>query len=380
MEKRLLCLVSCMNTGGAETFLMKLYRKIDRTKYQMDFGVFTEEEGFYDEEIKLLGGKVHHLVPKTKNFSLYKKGLYDLVKKEQYKYVLRITSNAAGFYDLKIAKEAGARVCIARSSNSSDGDSFKVKLINDISRFLFVKYVDVKIAPSDLAAEYTFGKKAIAKGEVYYLNNGLDLDVYRFSEEKRKRIEEEFGLQGKFVVGHVGRFSKQKNHEFLIDIFYELKKKKNNAVLLLVGNGELKQNIEDKAKALGIADSLIFAGIRSDIPDLLSAMDVFVFPSFYEGMPNTVIEAQATGLPCVIADTITEEAGVTDCVHFKSLSDTAEEWAHTALSLLVDCKVERSCYKKQMQNAGYDIENSVKQFISLIFKNELKLIKSNLFL
>lgn len=367
MEKRLLCLVSCMNTGGAETFLMKLYRKIDRTKYQMDFGVFTEEEGFYDEEIKLLGGKVHHLVPKTKNFSLYKKGLYDLVKKEQYKYVLRITSNAAGFYDLKIAKEAGARVCIARSSNSSDGDSFKVKLINDISRFLFVKYVDVKIAPSDLAAEYTFGKKATAKGEVYYLNNGLDLDVYSFSEEKRKRIEGEFGLQGKFVVGHVGRFSKQKNHEFLIDIFYELKKKKDNAVLLLVGNGELKQNIEDKAKALGIDDSIIFAGIRSDVPDLLSAMDVFVFPSFYEGMPNTVIEAQATGLPCVIADTITKEACVTDCVHFKSLADSAEKWVEKILESKNNIG-DRSLYSKVMKNRGYDINDVVKMFKKITFR------------
>lgn len=357
-----------MNTGGAETFLMKLYRKIDRTKYQMDFGVFTEEEGFYDEEIKLLGGKVHHLVPKTKNFSLYKKGLYDLVKKEQYKYVLRITSNAAGFYDLKIAKEAGARVCIARSSNSSDGDSFKVKLINDISRFLFVKYVDVKIAPSDLAAEYTFGKTATAKGEVHYLNNGLDLNVYSFSEEKRKRIQGEFGLKGKFVVGHVGRFSKQKNHEFLIDIFYDLKKKKDNAVLLLVGNGELKQNIEDKAKALGIADSLIFAGIRSDIPDLLSAMDVFVFPSFYEGMPNTVIEAQATGLPCVIADTITREAGVTDCVRFKSLHDSAESWADKTLSLFDKDKADRSFYSDKIKNAGYDIDSCVKKFVKLTFE------------
>lgn len=366
MVKRLLCLVSCMNTGGAETFLMKLYRKMDRTKYQMDFGVFTKEECFYDEEIKLLGGKVHHLVPKTKNFSLYKKGLYDLVKKEQYKYVLRITSNAAGFYDLKIAKEAGARVCIARSSNSSDGDSFKVKLINDISRFLFVKYVDVKIAPSDLAAEYTFGKKATAKGEVHYLNNALDLNVYSFSEEKRKRIQGEFGLQGKFVVGHVGRFSKQKNHKFLIDVFYELKKKKDNAVLLLVGNGELKQNIEDKAKALGITESLIFAGIRSDIPDLLSAMDVFVFPSFYEGMPNTVIEAQSTGLQCVIADTITKEACVTDCVHFKSLADSAEKWAEKILESKNNI-VDRFLYSKIMKNRGYDINDVVKTFEKNVF-------------
>lgn len=367
MIKRLLCLVSCMNTGGAETFLMKLYRKMDRTKYQMDFGVYTQDVCFYDKEIESLGGRIYHLVPKTRNFFLYKKSLYNLVKKEQYEYVLRITSNAAGFYDLKIAKEAGARVCIARSSNSSDGDSFKVKLINDISRFLFVKYVDVKIAPSDLAAEYTFGKKATAKGEVHYLNNGLDLNVYSFSEEKRKRIQGEFGLQGKFVVGHVGRFSKQKNNEFLIDIFYELKKKKDNAVLLLVGNGELKQNIEDKAKALGIADSLIFAGIRSDIPDLLSAMDVFVFPSFYEGMPNTVIEAQSTGLPCVIADTITNEACVTDIVKYMSLRDSSDKWVDQIMLSSNNSIVNRRLYSKVMEDSGYDINDVVKTFEKIVF-------------
>lgn len=369
MVKRLLCLVSCMNTGGAETFLMKLYRKIDRTKYQMDFGVFTEEDGFYDNEIKSLGGKIYHIVPKTKNFSFYKKGLYDLVKREQYKYVMRITSNAAGFYDLKIAKEAGAKVCIARSSNSSDGESFHVKLINAIARFLYQKCVDVKIAPSDLAAEYTFGKNVTSNGEVHYLNNGLDLSIYHFAEEKRRRIREEFNLQDKFVVGHVGRFSRQKNHEFLLDIFYALKKKRQNAVLLLVGKGELKNNIEDRAKALGIADSIIFAGIRSDVPDLLSAMDVFVFPSFYEGMPNTVIEAQATGLPCVIADTITREAGVTECVHFKSLHDSAESWADNTLSLFDKDKADRSFYSDKMKNAGYDIDSCVKQFVKLTFED-----------
>ena len=357
-----------MNTGGAETFLMKLYRKIDRTKYQMDFGVFTEEDGFYDDEIKSLGGRIHHLVPKTKNFSLYKKCLYDLVKREQYKYVMRITSNAAGFYDLKIAKEAGAKVCIARSSNSSDGESFKVKIINYFSRLLYVKYVDVKIAPSDLAAEYTFGKNVISNGEVHYLNNGLDLSIYHFSDEKRRRIREKFNLEDKFVVGHVGRFSRQKNHEFLLDIFHALKKKRQNAVLLLVGNGELKKNIEDRANALGIADSIIFAGVRSDVPDLLSAMDVFVFPSFYEGMPNTVIEAQSTGLPCVIADTITREAGVTDCVRFKSLHDSAESWADKTLSLFDKDKADRSFYSDEMKNAGYDIDSCVKQFVKLTFE------------
>lgn len=368
MVKRLLCLVSCMNAGGAETFLMKLYRKIEREKYQMDFGVFTEKNGFYDTEIERLGGKIYHLTPKTENFSLYKKELYNLILKEKYEYVLRITSNAAGFYDLKIAKSAGARVCIARSSNSSDGDSWKVKVINVISRFLYQKFVDVKIAPSDLAAAYTFGKQSIARGEVYYLNNGLDLNVYRFSSNARNRIRTEFNLQGKFVIGHIGRFFEQKNHAFLVDVFYEIKKEKDNAVLLLVGDGDLRRGIEEKVKKLGLGDSVIFTGIRKDVPALLSAMDVFVFPSLYEGMPNTVIEAQATGLPCVISDTITREAGITDLVKFVSLKAHTSKWVEKILQSANNSIVNRVFYSKLMKDSGYDIDKIVKNFIGVIFK------------
>ena len=366
MVKRVLCLVSIMNTGGAETFLMKIYRKLDRTKYQMDFGVYSDQEGFYDEEIRSMGGKVHHLIPKTKNFSLYKKSLYDLVSKEKYEYVLRITSNAAGFYDLKIAKEAGARVCIARSSNSSDGGSWRAKVVNFLSRVLYQKYVDVKIAPSDLAAEYTFGKKAVAKGEVHFLNNGLDLDVYRFSQTGRDRVRKEFNIEGKFVVGHIGRFSHQKNHNFLIDIFAEIRKKNSDAVLLLVGDGELKGQIQNKVNQLGLDDSVIFAGIRKDIPALLSAMDVFVFPSFYEGMPNTVIEAQATGLPCVISNNITKVVNMGAFVCFLNLNKRVSYWVDNIL--VISAKHDRTESYKYLIKLGYNIDDVIKNFLKLIFQ------------
>lgn len=369
MVKRILCLVSIMNTGGAETFLMKLYRKIDRAKYQMDFGVYSEQEGFYDEEIRSMGGKVHHLIPKTKNFSLYKKSLYDLVSKEKYEHVLRITSNAAGFYDLKIAKEAGARVCIARSSNSSDGGSWKAEIVNYLSRVLYQKYVDVKIAPSDLAAYYTFGKKAVDKGEVYFMNNGLDLDVYRFSQFGRDCVRKEFNIEGKFVVGHIGRFSHQKNHNFLIDVFAEIRKKNSDAVLLLVGDGELKGQVQNKVKQLGLDNSVIFAGIRKDIPALLSAMDVFVFPSLYEGMPNTVIEAQATGLPCIISDCITSEVELTDLVYRYAIKNYQHFWAERIAEFFCQ-DIRRGCYSGILRKNGYDISEVSTQFMNIVFRGD----------
>ena len=357
-------MISSMNTGGAETFLMKVYRNLDKSKYQMDFCVNVEQEGFYDKEIIEMGGKIYRIPPKSHDVDGFRKGLYDLVRTERYEYVLRITSNAAGFMDLKIAKKAGAKICIARSSNSDIGASVKSKLINRVSRALFIKYVDVKIAPSDLAAEYTFGKKRAGNGDVKYLHNAVDLSVFRYGEDDRSQIRQEFGLEDKIVIGHIGRLNHQKNHKFLLDVFAKIKEKEDRAVLVLVGKGELENEIKAKADDLGLSDSVIFTGVRSDIPALLSAMDVFVFPSFYEGMPNTVIEAQATGLPCIIADTITREADITGLVRYMSLDETAEEWADAVLSAISE---ERTDTKQKFIDNKYDIDSTVKYFTELIF-------------
>lgn len=363
--KRLLCLIGSMNTGGSETFLMKMFRGIDKSKYSMDFCINVEQECFYEKEIKELGGKVYKIPSKSENLKEFKKQLAEIVKNNGYEYVLRITSTAMGFMDLKIAKKAGARVCSARSSNSSDGNSLKAKIAHRLGRLLYGKFVDVKFAPSDLAAEYTFGKRAVQKGKVALLHNGVDLSVFHFDQDGRKNIRKEFGIgEAQMVVGHIGRFMEQKNHMFLLDIFHQIYAQDNSAVLLLVGTGELQAQIEEKIKALGLEKNVIFAGVRSDVPQLLSAMDVFVFPSFYEGMPNTVIEAQATGLPCVIADTITKEADITGLVNYLSLSDSAEKWAETACSLVSGA---RKNTKEDFMNNKYDIESVAQEFVRLVF-------------
>ena len=362
--KRLLCILSGMNAGGAETFLMKIYRQMDKTRYQMDFCVNVPEKGFYDDEIQSLGGKIFHIPSKSENAAKFAKELSDLIRRENYEYVLRITSNAAGFWDLKIAKDAGAKVCIARSSNSSDGESWKAKLVHQAGRLLYGKYVDVKIAPSDLAAEYTFGKKAVKHGQVHPLHNAIDLDIYRFRQEARETIRQEFHLEDKLIVGHIGRFNHQKNHMFLLEIFKELSMLQDNAVLMLVGKGELEQQIRDRAHQLGIADKLVFTGVRSDVPQLLSAMDVFVFPSFYEGMPNTVIEAQATGLPCIISDTITKEANITGLVEYYPLSLSAAIWARKALEASAN---PRKDTRQDLIDHKYDIQSAAQEFVRLCF-------------
>lgn len=361
--KRLLCIVSGMNAGGAETFLMKIYRSIDRSRYQMDFCVQIQQKGFYDDEIESMGGRIFHIPCKSKSFFQYRKALAALIRREKYQSVLRITSNAFGFLDLKIAKKAGAKVCIARSSNSSDGKGWKAILAHKIGRLLFSRYVDVRLAPSDLAGIYTFGEKAYRSGKVRLLQNGIDLNVYRFDPNARKEIRAEFGIEDRLVIGHIGRFSRQKNHCFLLDVFAKIYEKRPDAVLLLVGKGELEENICAKAEELGIAKAVIFTGVRSDVPALLSAMDVFAFPSLYEGMPNTVIEAQATGLPCLIADTITKEANVTGQVQYLSL-ESAEEWSREAILLAGE---NRTDPRDLLREKGYDINAVVRDFIQYCF-------------
>ena len=362
--KRLLCILSGMNAGGAETFLMKVYRQMDKTRYQMDFCINVPDKCFYEDEIISLDGKIYRIPSKSENAARFAKALGDLVREEKYEYVLRITSNAAGFWDLKIAKDAGAKVCIARSSNSSDGEGWKAKLVHLACGLLYRSYADVKIAPSDLAAEYTFGKKAVQQGLVHTLHNAIDLDAYRFRQEDRESVQKELGLEGKLVIGHVGRFNRQKNHLFLLEIFREILTLQENAVLVLVGKGELEQQIRERANELGIADKLVFTGVRSDVPRLLSAMDVFVFPSFYEGMPNTVIEAQATGLPCIISDTITKEANITGLVKYLPLSLPGAAWAQKAVDASSICRKDT---RQDFIDHKYDIQSAAREFVRLCF-------------
>lgn len=363
--KRLLCIVSAMNTGGAETFLMKLYRKLDKTKYQMDFCVNDLKKGFYDDEIRSMGGRVYVIPCKSESIRLFRDGLSGIIKQNHYQYVLRITSNAMGFYDLKIAKDSGAKRCIARSSNSSDGEGLKSKLAHGMGRILYEKSVDVKIAPSDLAAKYTFGNREYEKGHVKILHNAIDLEYFRFSEKSRDDIRKELHVpKDAFVVGHIGRFSKQKNHTFLLDIFAHIAKKRSDAVLVLVGEGELKEQIKGKVKNLGLESQVIFTGVRSDVPMLLSSFDIFLFPSLYEGMPNTVIEAQATGLPCVIADTITKEANITGLVHYVPLGESPKQWTKKVL----DCvSQERLDTTASFLKEKYDINSVVEEFERIVF-------------
>lgn len=362
--KRLLCCMSSMNTGGAETFLMKQYRRIDREKYQMDFCVNVAERGFYDDEIEALGGRIYRIPPKSQDFRKSLKALEDIVRDNGYENVLCSSVKPGTALELIAAKKGGAKRLIYRSSNSSVDGGRKQKILHSTVGQLAKVVPTVKFAPSKEAAEYCFGKGCIRKGKAFLLHNGIDTVVYRYSDKTREEMRRELGFTNEYVIAHVGRFSKAKNHTFLLDVFEEILKIKPDSVLMLAGKGELEDEIRQKANEKKIADRIRFLGVRSDVPKVLCAADVFVFPSFYEGMPNTVIEAQSLSLHCVISDRITPDADITGLVEYLPLGD-AKRWAQTAAKYADG--YNRHDMTKIFKQQKYDSETTSKEFVKHCF-------------
>lgn len=359
--KRVLCILSSLDAGGAETFVMKVCRSLPPEDFQFDF-VVSKDNGCYTQEVLNRGGRIYTVPLRTKDIRGVFRGIMKIVRENEYQCVLKLGEGPIAVVDLIAARLGGAKQLVMRSCNALTGLSQKQKLINAVLRPVLNGVANVKLAPSMLAAEFTFGKRRAHK-DVHLLHNGVDLNVFRYDAEGRRKVRAELMADDKFVVGHIGRFVKQKNHRYLLDVFREIINCRKNAVLLLVGTGELEQDIRDYARQLGIEASVVFAGVRFDVPQLLSAMDVFVFPSLYEGMPNTVIEAQATGLPCVIADTITPEADLTGLVKYLPLEQTPEFWAEMVLNMAVD---ERRDTAPDFVKHGYDIGSVAREMMGLI--------------
>ncbi|RRN69918.1 glycosyltransferase family 1 protein [Peribacillus simplex] len=361
---RILHVLGGMGRGGAETMVMNLYRNIDRTKIQFDFIVHTEKKCDYDDEIKSLGGKIHRVPRYTgKNHFQYRKAWHNFfIKHPEYKLIHGHVRSTASIY-IKVAKKYGLNT-IAHSHNTSSGNGFSA-VAKNILQYPIRYNADYLFSCSEFAGEWLFGKRACKKDNYFILNNAIDIKKFSYDKDIRLKKKKEFQLQNKFVIGHVGRFHTQKNHEFLIDIFKAVYVKNDNAVLMLVGDGELRHSIEKKVNDLGLNDSVVFTGVRSDIPDLLQLMDVFVFPSLHEGLPVTLVEAQAAGLPCLISDCITNEVRVTDLVTYLPI-DLDERWAEEIVRYSEN--VQRKDTYQEVDKAQYNIETTSKWLQEFYFK------------
>lgn len=355
--ERILQVVGIMNTGGIETWLMNVYRNIDRSKIQFDFVVHTNKKGYYDEEILKLGGNIFP-VPQFKiiNSYKYKKAWKELLKKYDNKIIhTHIRSTAPLF--LKIAKKYGYKT-IAHAHSTSNGISIS-SFIKDYFQWNIVKYSDIRLACSTEAGKWLFRNNSYA-----IIKNGINVSLYIFDEKTRNNYRKTFNYKDDdIVIGHVGRFTYPKNHEFLIAIFMELYKRNTQFKLILVGDGgELKELIKTKIKTLGLEKNVACIGARSDIPQLLQMMDLFMFPSHFEGLGIALIEAQTAGLSCFISDTIPREAIITKMVHSISLNESAGYWANIIMNNLDHKREDTSL---DIQNSGFDIRLVVKQLEDL---------------
>lgn len=362
--ERVLFIMGNMGLGGAETHVMKVYRKINKSRFQFDFVLNVPQKCYYEDEISSLGGKVYRVTPKTKSIWKNYNEIKNIVSNNNYRTVFKCGEQAMSWTEMLAAKQGGAKKRIMRSTNSKGGTSRIGNLIHYLSRIPLCMLVTDKIAPSRIAGDWLFGKRKC--DDLILVNNGVDLADYTYTDERNRDVREEFKLPADaVVVGHVGRFNEQKNHEFLIDIFEEYHKLIPNSFLLLVGDGPLREQIEGKVEKLGLQQRVIFAGNRSDVNILYSAMDFFVFPSLYEGMPNTVIEAQANGLKCFVSDTITRDANITKTVEYIRLGN-GKDWVdvinHHALG-----RFDGTAFFKK---AGYDIESVVQQYTD-IFERDI---------
>ncbi len=351
---RVLQVMGSLDRRGSETMIMNIYRNIDRDKIQFDFIIHTEKHCDYTDEIISLGGRIFS-IPKYRgiNHVQYVKAWNDFfVSHPEYKVVHGHVRSTAAIY-LRIAKKHGIYT-IAHSHNTSSGMGISAK-IKDLFQHNIRYVADYFMACSKEAGEWLFGKQIVNSPKFTVLNNSIDVKSYLYSPEYRQKIRNELRLRDKFVIGNVGTFGPQKNHTFLIDIFKAIHDIKSDSVLLLIGDGRLRQEIENKVHALNLSENVIFTGVRSDIPQLLSAMDVFALPSLYEGLGIVAVEAQASGLHTICSDVVPDEAAVTALFEKLSLS-SAQEWANAILQY--SNGYEREDTYVDICNAGYDIHQS----------------------
>lgn len=330
---------------------------MDMNKIQIDvLTPFTCENEEFKKQIEQNGGKVfigNNDFNKNRK-KAFNKYVDEFLKKHNYK-IVHIQSGS--IYELmmgsKIASENGIKNIIVHS-HCGGFPNLKYKIIKKISAPILNKYPTQYWACSELAAKWKFPEEIIKQGKHKIIKNAIDTSKFYYSEEIRNITRKQLNLEDNFVIGHIGRFSIQKNHEFLIDIFKKVYEKNDKARLLLIGTGELEENIKNKVAELGLSQAVQFLGIKNNINELLNAMDIFLLPSFFEGLPVVGVEAQATGLQVITSDKVTKELPIPELAQYISLEKSAGFWANEILNKTI----KRKDTKKEIIEAGYDVKSA----------------------
>ena len=356
---RVLHSVSNMARAGIETMLMNYYRQIDRDLIQFDFLANKPVPGEYDEEIRSMGGRVF-ISPGLNplHFPRYRRFVADLLQSDPEIGIVHAHNEAMGYYALQSAKDAGLPVRIAHAHNTQIIRDYKYPLKLACKQLLPGAATDYWSCGRDAGIYYYGQKRWQASG--FLLRNAIDVSKFAFRQESREHLRRLHGLDDCFVIGHVGRFNVQKNHSRLLDIFAETAKTVPDARLVLIGVGELEQAVKEKALALALQDKVLFLGQMPDVSEWYQAMDCFVLPSLFEGLPVVGIEAQAAGLPCFFSDHVTDEILLSPASQRIPLTADDAEWAGEILAAR-QSGMDRSQGAAIVRQAGYDIHTEARK-------------------
>lgn len=369
MEKiRVLHCVTAMNRGGLETLIMNIYRNIDRDKFEFDFLVQRKGEFHYSDEIRKLGGNIYS-VSSFNPFRIksYKKEIDEFFKLHAKDYdIVHAHNNTFAMYVLRAAKKYGIKTRISHSHIAKNYISLKLPFVL-YNKTQLKKYCNVRYACGKEAGHWLFGNE---KFEV--IHNAIDLSDFHYSLNARNEIRKKYNIdENTIVLGNVGRFEKQKNQLFLLKIMEKLIKENVNVILFLIGEGSLKGNIEKEIRENKIEDKVILTGNISNVFDYYSAMDVFVLPSLFEGLPVTLIEAQANGVQCLVSTSVARESKITNLISFMDLNDKTVNWCKKIIEL---SKIKHIDEMNSIISAGYEIKTATKElekkYINLVKKNK----------
>lgn len=353
---RVLQIVDSMDLGGIQTFIMNTYREIVKLGIQYDFMVFHDRKQFFEDEITALGGNIFKLPSRRDGWIKSRKAIKDFFCNHlDYKVVHYHASSLSYLDPLAIAAKMDIPVRIVHSHSTNAPGSRVHFFLHRFNKRRIARVANHYFACGELAGKWMFGG-SICENKIRLINNGIDIKQYAYNEQVREVVRTKLGVNNYFVIGHVGRFSTVKNHRFLLEVFAEYIKLNatEKSKLLLVGDGELRSQMQDYSKQLGIYNQVVFLGARRDVPQLLQAMDYMLMPSIYEGFPVTAVEAQASGLPCLLSDTITKDAAIKSNVKMLSLKETPSVWAQS-----IDKALKRVPDNTELFNAGYDMKQTV---------------------
>ncbi len=357
--KKVLHIFGSLNTGGAETLIMRIYRKLNRDNIQFDFLVASKEKGFYEEEIIKLGGRIIRIdKPSQSGIIQYIRSLYRILcENGPYEVVHSHVYLFSGINNM-VAKYANIPKRISHIHTTKVESTHRPlrKVYQFIMKYLILKYSTDFFACSNEAKEYFFGER-IDNSKYKIIKNGVDLDLFKDSTSDNsdiKKIKEKYN--DNMIIGHVGRFVEIKNHQMVLDVFYEIKKRGIISKLILVGEGPLESEIRGKVDLLGLSEEVFFLGSRNDVPDILKCIDVLIFPSIIEGFGMVVLEAQCAILPCVISDTVPKEVDMkVNLVSFVSLDSDVNYWADKLLEAVNLSKPSFNTISGIVKSKGYDI-------------------------